>query len=185
VTAVNNGLELIAEGDSGIAAEAVGLIRQSAGEASRKLQFYRLAYGQAAGFEEARGLIQAKELAAGLFQGGKITLVWSDGAQPAAKPAVKFLLNLVCLAREALPRGGEIAVNLTHAGAMQIEVTAKGTNARLSPEVLAAMAKDANAEQLTPRTVHAYLVSWLGEGLGAGLAVDTATPDRVVFRARV
>ena len=51
VTAVNNGLELMAEGDSAHIEEALGLVRQSAAEASRKLQFYRLAYGQAAGFE--------------------------------------------------------------------------------------------------------------------------------------
>jgi len=186
VTAVNNGLELVAEGDSGTVAEAIGLIRQSAAEASRKLQFYRLAYGQAAGFEQARGLVQARALSEGLFQGGRINLTWNDGdigGAAADKQSVKLLLNLIGLAREALPRGGAIAVTLSGPSPrLRAEVACQGTGARLSPEIQAALSADAGAGSLTPRTVHAYLVAWLDRSLGAGLAVDAAAADRVTFR---
>lgn len=186
VTAVNNGLELVADGDAGTVAEAIGLIRQSAAETSRKLQFYRLAYGQASGFEQARGLVQARELSQGLFQGGRINLIWDDsaiGAAAADRQSVKLLLNLVALARDALPRGGTIAVRLSGvAPQLRAEVASQGTGARLAPEVQAALAADAAAATLTARTVHAYLVAWLGRALGAGLAIDAAGPDRVTFR---
>jgi len=189
VTAVNNGLELVAEDDPGMVAEAIGLIRQSAAEAARKLQFYRLAYGQASGFEQARGLIQARELSQGLFQGSKIALTWSDGdagGVAADKQSVKLLLNLIGLARETLPRGGTIAVALArHAPNLQAIVACQGTGARLSPEIQAAMAVDGDAASLTARTVHAYLVAWLNRALGAGLTVDVATPDRVTFQVRI
>lgn len=186
VTAVNNGLELVAEGDPGMVAEAIGLIRQSAAEAARKLQFYRLAYGQASGFEQARGLIQARELSQGLFQGSRIALTWNDGdaaSVAADKQSVKLLLNLIGLAREALPRGGTIAVALARRAAnLHADVTCQGTGARLSPEIQAAMGADADAAALTARTVHAYLVAWLDRALKAGLVVDAGTPDQVVFR---
>jgi len=186
VTAVNNGLELVAEDDPGMVAEAIGLIRQSAAEAARKLQFYRLAYGQASGFEQARGLIQARELSQGLFQGSRIALTWNDGdaaGVAADKQSVKLLLNLIGLAREALPRGGTIAVALARrAPKLQAVVACQGTGARLSPEIQAAMAANADAAALTARTVHAYLVAWLDRALEAGLSVDAGTPDHVTFQ---
>lgn len=186
VTAVNNGLELVAEDDPGIVAEAIGLIRQSAAEAARKLQFYRLAYGQASGFEQARGLVQARELSQGLFKGSRIALTWNDGdagGVAADKQSVKLLLNLIGLAREALPRGGTIAVALSRRSpSLEAIVACQGTGARLSPEIQAAMAADGDAGALTARTVHAYLVAWLDRALKAGLSVDAGTPDKVTFQ---
>jgi len=184
VTAVNNGLELIAGGDSGLVAEAMGLMRQSAAEASRKLQFYRLAYGQA-GFEAGRSLAQAREICEGLLKGGKISLSWVEkGMGPGAvdKPAVKLLVNVIALAREALPRGGAINVTLSGPSPVRAEVSAVGTGARLSPEAAAALAKGADVASLTPRTVQAFLVAWLAQRIGAGLAVETGT-DRVTLTA--
>lgn len=185
VTAVNNGLELVGDGDSELLAEALGLMRQSASEASRKLQFYRLAYGQAAAFDGARGLQQARELTDGLLQGGKVTLNWSqsDKMAIADKPSVKLLLNILALAREALPRGGVVAVTI--GPSLQTEVTASGPGARLSPEVQAAMEPNVNCDSLTPRTVHAYLIGWLDRGLNASFAVEIRTPDQVLFRIRL
>lgn len=189
VSAVNNGMELISGGDAELAAEAMGLIRQSAAEASRRLQFYRLAYGQASGFESGRSLVQARELAQGLFQGSKITLGWTEqetGGIAADKQSVKLLLNAVGLAREALPRGGRIAVTVAGPGpVLRAEVAAEGPGARLTPELQAAMAPDTDVQTLTPRTVHAYLVAWLARRLDAGLAADLAAADRVVFRVQL
>jgi histidine phosphotransferase ChpT len=185
VTAVNNGLELIAGGDSDLVAEAMGLMRQSAAEASRKLQFYRLAYGQAAGFEGGRGLAQARELCEGLLKGGKISLSWAEkdvGPVAVDKLAVKLLVNVIALAREALPRGGTINVALVGPSPVRAEVSATGTGARLSPEAAAAMAKGADVASLTPRTVQAFLVAWLAQRIGAGLAVETGA-DRVTLTA--
>ena len=187
VTAVNNGLELIGGGDSDLAQEAMGLIRQSASEASRRLQFYRLAYGQAAGFEAGRGLAQARELCEGLLKGGKIRLSWAEkdvGPAPLDKPGVKFLVNLIALAREALPRGGVIGVALSGPSPIRAEVSAAGPGARLSPEAAAAMADGADIGTLTPRTVQAFLVAWLAQRIGAELGVVTGT-DRVTLTARL
>lgn len=188
VTAVNNGLELIGAGAGGLETEAIELTRHSAAEASRRLQFYRLAYGHAAGFDAARGLAEARDLSKGLLAGSKIGLEWSDGGVTGAqigKAGVKLLLNLVALAREALPRGGTIAVALGGAPGFACTVAAGGAGARLTPEIQAAMASGAAVENLTPRTVHAYLVAAIAGRLGADLAVDSGTADKVAFRVRL
>ena len=188
VTAVNNGLELIGTGNGGMEAEAIELTRNSAAEASKRLQFYRLAYGQAGGFDAARGLIEARELSKGLLAGSKIALSWSDSGVTGSeigKPGVKLLLNLVALAREALPRGGTIAVALGGAPGFECTVAARGAGARLTPEVQAAMDKSASVEGLTPRTIHAYLVAAIARRLGIALAVDSGEPDQVTFRVKL
>ncbi len=188
VTAVNNGLELVAEGDAKLVAEAMGLMRQSAAEASRKLQFYRLAYGQAAGFEAARGLVQARELSEGLLRGGKIALSWSEQVvKPGAvdKHPIKLLLNMIALAREALPRGGAINVMLSGPPPVRADVAAVGPDARLSPENQTAMADDVDIGSLTPRSVQAFLVAWLARRYGAGLTVDSGAADRVTIKAQL
>jgi len=186
VTAVNHGLELAAEGDAALTAEAMGLVRQSAAEASRKLQFYRLAYGQAAAFDSAHGFAQARELAQGLLEGGKIAFAWAEqAAAPVDKQAAKLLLNMIALARDVLPRGGTVNVVLAGRAPIRAEVAAVGAGARLAPEARAAMADDADVAQLTPRTVQAFLVAWLARRADAGLEVESGGSDRVTFKARL
>ncbi len=188
VTAVNNGLELIGAGGGGREGEAIELTRHSAAEASRRLQFYRLAYGQASGFDAARGLAEARDLSKGLLAGSKIALAWPDSdvsGEQIGKAGVKLLLNLVALAREALPRGGTIAVNLTGGPEFAGTVAASGAGARLTPETQAALARDAAVESLTPRTIHAYLVAAIARRLGTDLTVDSGAADSVVFRVKL
>ena len=188
VTAINNGLELIGSGDPSLEPEAVELTRHSAAEASRRLQFYRLAYGQAAGFDAARGLVEAQELSKGLLTGGKIKLAWSDGGvtgEQIGKPGVKLLLNIVALAREALPRGGTVAVMLAGGPEITCTVAAEGAGARLTPETRSSMEDSAPVDELTPRTIQAYLVATAAKRLRCGLAIDSGQADRVVFHFRL
>ena len=188
VTAINNGLELIGSGDPALEPEAIELTRHSAAEASRRLQFYRLAYGLAAGFDAARGLVEAQELSKGLLAGGKIKLAWSDGGVTGSqigKPGVKLLLNVVALAREALPRGGTVSVTLAGPPDFVCTVTAEGAGARLTPEIRSSMEDNAAVDDLTPRTIHAYLVATAARRLDTGFAVDSGHADRVVFRLRL
>jgi histidine phosphotransferase ChpT len=188
VTAVNNGLELLGQGDPASLGDAVALTCQSAASASRCLQFYRLAYGEAAGFEAVAGLATARQLAAGLFEGSKIGLDWPvghpDPPLPVTKQSVKLLLNMIALAGEALPRGGTLSVRIGGGpGAVRAEVTAAGPTARLRDELCAAMAETAEAASLEPRTVQAYFTARLAETLRVGLALDQEEADIVRLSA--
>jgi hypothetical protein len=74
--------------------------------ASALLEFFRMAYGTA-GSDTGLRWESAKQLAEGLIDGPKTTLVW--GAAPAGlnvpAAAPKLALNLVLLGMEMLPRG--------------------------------------------------------------------------------
>ncbi len=190
VTAVNNGLELFCEGDPNLFNEALGLVRQSAGEASRRLQFYRLAYGPAAGAESATRLATARELAKGLLQGGKIGLDWPEGDEerslPVTSESVKLLLNMIALGAEALPRGGRLSVRIGGVpGAATAGVTATGAGAGLKEEIRAAMAETVEIGSLDPRTVQAYFTARLAARLGAELALEEPQPGTTHLSARL
>jgi histidine phosphotransferase ChpT len=163
VGAINNGIELLTDGDADFARDAMALIGQSAKRAAARLQFYRFAYG-AGGV--GGGAPDAKALIAAMLDGGKVRCDW-PAAFDALKPEwQKLACNLFLLAAEVLPRGG--TVTLTREG-QGVVATAAGEAVNLTPELKAALASDADVAALTARTVHAYFVARYAERLGTGL----------------
>src|SRR5262245_66554930 len=81
VGAIGNGLEVLAdEDDAEMRRQAIELLTFSAEEASRRLKFYRLAFGAAGGGEVALSLGEAREASRGLLTGGQVGLDWPDAA---------------------------------------------------------------------------------------------------------
>lgn len=158
--AVNAGLELAEDGD--MDADALELVTSSAAEVTRRLAFFRIAFGAAGGKASAVGTLslnEARELAAEVLAGGKAELDWPDSSHaPDSLPAGvgKVLLLMILLASECLPRGGAVTV---HTAAlpegMGIAVSAQGTGAALKPDLLAALAPNAAEDTLNARNVHA------------------------------
>jgi len=183
IGAVNNGMELLEDEDLGMADDAVGLAAQSARQAANILQYYRLAYGMAGG-RIGGDLNALRELAAGYLAAGKIDLDWNarlpDGDAP--EGLGKILLNLVALAKEMLPRGGTLRVELLNEGGrLSAVVSAEGAGAAIREETAPGLAPDAVVEDLTPRNVHAYFTRTLARRLGSDLEVDSSAENRVRF----
>jgi len=181
-------LELMADGTPDLVAEAIDLTRQSAGQAARRLQFYRIAYGEASGLDQGRGLAVARELALGLLADGKITLDWPEdaaGAAPAlGRAVVRLILNMIALARESLPRGGALAVRI--AGAPEgshVEVTARGAGAGFKDAMRASLAGTVDLGAIGPDTVQGYFTRRLAAAAGGILDLDEAKPDSVRLSA--
>jgi len=191
VSAVNNGLELVGEGepDPELLSDAIGLMRDSGLQASNRLQFFRLAYGQAGGLDAASATQLARKLADGYLAGSKIRLDWPEPGPDApslSRDGAKLLLNMVALGAEALPRGGTLAVRLDAAGdGIYSEIAASGQGAALKDDLMAALAADAQVADLTPRTVQSFFTARLADRLEAGLTVDSDEADKVVLAARI
>lgn len=185
IGAVNNGLELLEDEDSGMADDALQLSIKSARRAADLLQAFRVAVG-AAGTQASVRLADARTLAAGVLEGGKVRLDWpsdQDGV-PAPLGTAKLVLNLIMLAAEFLPRGGSVSVAVSVAnGRAEAQVTASGQGARLPPEFLAAFGSDAVIAELTPKTVLGYFSARLAEALGGAMASPRTAPDSVVIGA--
>jgi len=109
VGAANNGAELLIEDGAESIGDARDLIANCAGQAVRRLRFYRLAYGSHHGSMDWTGALQTS---AAMLTDSKIAFD-RQGAYDGAKDhdiagAGKFALNMVLLAVNALPRGGKL-----------------------------------------------------------------------------
>ncbi|MCH7633299.1 MAG: hypothetical protein IIA36_01235 [Proteobacteria bacterium] len=167
VTAINNGIELITEFGDEMRGEAMSLMGDSAREGSRRLQFYRVAFGFG-----GVGLGDARARALDLLADGRITLDWPESGAPSdlelPSAGVKLLLNLILVGVEALAGSGTVSVLLNAgSGGVTSAVTARSDKAGLSDELLSALSGDLPVEDLTPRTVQPYYTYVLAAGLGS------------------
>ncbi|OKH88989.1 histidine phosphotransferase family protein [Thalassospira sp. TSL5-1] len=165
VGAVNAGAELMDEA-GGSDDEALALMRRSGQEAQRRLQLFRLAYGRAGNSVDAatmrKTVMQAYEA------DGKVTLVWESDIDMDAVTA-RVVLNMVMMAREALPFGGEIAVSCD-SGA-KINVIARGKRAAIRPEIENVLSGPVDPQDLDPRNIQGFFARNLAERLGRQLQV--------------
>jgi histidine phosphotransferase ChpT len=129
VGAIVNGLEVLEENkDEETKTFALELIKKSAGQASAKLQFCRLAFGAAGSAGAQIELGDAERAARGMIEDGKIAIVWNLQRELVPKNRAKLLLNMLVVAVGAVPRGGTLTVDAAGTG---YRVTATGLNARL------------------------------------------------------
>ncbi|MEN8722239.1 MAG: histidine phosphotransferase family protein [Alphaproteobacteria bacterium] len=135
VAALGNALELLEmDNDADTQAAAMALIHDGAGQAARRLRFYRVAFGAAGGSHEIDGR-EVAEAATDFVTDAKPDLDWQVGAEPMPLPQAKMLLNLTALIAEALPRGGTVCVQELAAGdEAGFEVKGTGPMVRLSDD---------------------------------------------------
>jgi len=187
IGAVNNGMELLNEGELDMADDALKLVGQSAQQASDLLQYYRMAYGLA-GHRQGGDLKPMHDLAVRFFGHQKSSLDWSASAMPTGLPdsAGKLILNMLVLGAEALPRGGTVGVLLADdGGASEITVVAVGADAGLREESQAGLIDGVEAQDLTPRSVHAYFTRALARREGGDLQAHAAGPGHLRLSARL
>lgn len=111
VGAIVNGLELLdEEKDPEMREEALGLIKRSAGTASAKLQFCRLAFGAAGSAGASIDTGDAEQVARNLLEDARTKIGWKAQRLLLPKNKVKVLLNMCLIAAASIPRGGNIDV---------------------------------------------------------------------------
>lgn len=184
VGAIANGLELLEEDSDEETKEiAMGLIKSSAVNASTKLQFARVAFGAAGSAGAFIDSGDAQSVAMGYFGNEKkTTLEWSGERALMPKNKVKLLLNLLLVALNAIPRGGNVLAEIIDPnGTPSLRVTATGTNARVPP-VLLDFLNGTFAEQLDAHAVQPLYTLKLAEA--AGMAVNARLQgESVLFTA--
>lgn len=189
VGAVNNGVELLNdEANSDMQVQAMDLIKQSAGEAAARLQFYRLAFGLAGGLGSEVSLRDGRLLCREFMNYGKVTLDWPDeagGAENLSKDAIKVICNLVALSSGALPRGGNLVVSGSVTdGDWSFELTAAGPRAGLREEITRTLLDGYNEDELTAQNVGAQYVMALCQNNGFAVGIEAIEEDKVVLSAR-
>lgn len=182
VTAINNGMELLEDDPGDMFDDVRGLLTNSASEGSSKLQYYRLAYGVGGDPGGEVGIGTAADLSAMLTRHEKSSVVWpADRERMLPRLVVKSALNMVLMAIEALPRGGEIAVGIDKTG---VTVEARGAGARMQEASREALG-DIGVDQLTPRTIQTYFTRQVVAAAGGELSADQGVGDTVKLTAKI
>jgi histidine phosphotransferase ChpT len=137
VGAIMNGLEVMEdEKDEETSKFAMDLIKKSARTASAKLQFCRLAFGAAGSAGAQIDTGDAEKVARGLLEDDKTKMAWNLPRALLAKNRVKLLLNMLLVAAQSIPRGGQLTVDPVGMGETSgFRVSAAGQNAKV-PQAL-------------------------------------------------
>ena len=182
VGAINNGLELLDEG--GADEDAMKLIRQSAKNASARLQFARIAFGAAgsAGMLIDTGDAEAVDHRLPEEREARTRLERPPRA-PAPKNKVKLLLNLVLVALAAIPRGGKITVTLDDVETEpKFTLASSGPMLRVPPKFLELHSGRKPEEPIDAHAVQPYYTLLLAREADMTISIR-ATADEVVLTA--
>lgn len=176
IGAICNGIELVSDdGNEDMRTEALKLVSESAGEASARLQFYRLAFGLAGGMGQDVSVREARNLSRDLMSYGKVRLDWPDsegGAELLPKDVIKILCNLLVIAAGTLPRGGEVMVTGNVTGSeWSFVFRAEGPRAVLREDMTHILQNGYNESELTAQNVGAQYLMALCENNRAVLDI--------------
>lgn len=176
VGAASNGAELLAEDDDPeLQKQAISLISDATTDAARRLAYYRLAFGAAAGMGDEVSLAELRRLTVDFLANAKrLKLDWPpDGEARLSKGRGRALLLLVLLAQAALPRGGTLAVDKRGHGVV-------ATGAPLMPPPALKLLEDGNPAEDHLGAV-AAMAALLAAASGARIAVS-AGAERLELR---
>ncbi|CAM5347830.1 histidine phosphotransferase ChpT [Mesorhizobium sp. UC22_110] len=181
VGAINNGLELLDEG--GADEDAMNLIRQSARNASARLQFARIAYGAAGSAGMLIDTGDAEAVTVAYLKNEKPELTWTGGRALLPKNKVKLLLNLVLIANAAIPRGGRLSITLEELETEpRFTLAASGPMLRVPPKFLELHSGGKPEEPIDAHSVQPYYTLLLARDAGMTITIR-ATADEIVLLA--
>ncbi|HEY5965761.1 MAG TPA: histidine phosphotransferase family protein [Xanthobacteraceae bacterium] len=185
VGAIMNGLEVMEEGkDEETSQFAMDLIKKSAKTASAKLQFCRLAFGAAGSAGAQIDTGDAEKVARGLIEDERFKVAWNLPRVLLAKNRVKLLLNMLLLAAQAIPRGGQVVVDPVGEGdATGFRITVTGTNAKVPQAIPGLLSATPGEHAIDAHAIQPFYTGMLAKncGLTVSMAVEG---DAVVVAAR-
>lgn len=184
VGAINNGIELIEDIGGSVVNDAVKLISASGQQAARRLRLFRMAYGKA-GAEASQTIKDTRTCASEYLSGTKAILHW-EPTEPMEGFAgetggLKMVLNALMLAEETLSHGGTIKVEALNmgSGGHGILISVTGSHASLHEPSMKALTGETPVEEITPRTVHAYVCGKLAQHYGFSVSWEQVSAEHL------
>ena len=165
--------------------DAMGLVRLSSKQAGAKLRFLRLAFGAGGSAPGVIGVDELKSLTSDMYEGGKATISWGDCVDGIEKNTARLLLNLVMLAVQAVPRGGDVVISATEAnGATTVSLAATGPKSRLDANVEKTLAGKAPEDGFDGRTIQPFYAGMIAREL-KGSVTALVEGETVNFTAHI
>jgi histidine phosphotransferase ChpT len=184
VGAIANGLEVMEEGkDEETSKFAMDLIKKSAKTASAKLQFCRIAFGAAGSAGAQIDTGDAEKVSRGLMEDEKTKIAWNLPRVLLAKNRVKLLLNMMLLAAQAIPRGGQITVDPIGSGdTVGFRISVAGTNAKVPQAIPGLLAGGSADHPVDAHAIQPFYTGLLAKTCGLSVAM-ALEGDAVVVMA--
>lgn len=183
VGAIVNGLEVMEDdNDQETKAFAMDLIKKSVHQASAKLQFCRLAFGAAGSAGAQIDLGDAEKVARGFLEDEKTKLAWNLPRLLLAKNRVKLVLNMLLIAGQSIPRGGQITVDPVGEGeTLGFRISATGGYAKVPAAVPELLTGSSHNGSVDAHAVQPYYTGLLAKE--CGMTVTAAHEDQVIVIA--
>jgi histidine phosphotransferase ChpT len=185
VGAIMNGLEVMEDGkDEETSKFAMDLIKKSAKTASAKLQFCRLAFGAAGSAGAQIDTGDAEKVARGLIEDDKTKIGWNLPRILLAKNRVKLVLNMLLLAAQAIPRGGQLTVDPVGEGdRLGFRISVTGLNAKIPQSIPPLLAATPSDHAIDAHAIQPFYTGMLAKT--CGLSVSMAPEgDAIVVAAQ-
>jgi histidine phosphotransferase ChpT len=168
IGAMNNGVELLKDKDSGshIQEESINLIEISAQESVHKLMYFRQCYGTAS-FDGEHNIEALRDITLNYFRRTKITIDWqlpkpafgTTTVPTIPTTATKIVLNAILVAAGCLVFGGTIKIRIARDfHKVPISVRGEGRLVKVTPEVLAPLVEESEAKA-SIKNLQAYLIA--------------------------
>ncbi|MGE0565808.1 MAG: histidine phosphotransferase ChpT [Pseudolabrys sp.] len=185
IGAIVNGLEVLEEEkDEETRQFALDLIKKSSNTASAKLQFCRIAFGAAGSAGAQIDLGDAEKVARGFLEDDKTKVVWNLPRALLAKNRVKLLLNMLLIAAQAIPRGGQLAVDPVGEGdTLGFKISVTGTNAKVPAAIPPLLAAEGGIEGVDAHKIQPFYAGLLARSCGLTLSMAAAGEAVVVATA--
>ncbi|EFL87792.1 histidine phosphotransferase ChpT [Ahrensia sp. R2A130] len=184
VGALANGLEVLEEEDSEeMKAFAMELIHKSAKTASAKLKFCRIAFGASGSAGSSIDTGEAEEMVGLYMNSEKAEYTWEGSRSFVPKNRVKLLLNLLLISLGAIPRGGNVGVQIHGEGeTATFTLRCVGPKARVPADFVDMMNGTVEGD-ITAHAVQPYYTVMLAQDCGLELGAVLEGED-VVFTAK-
>ena len=172
IGALGTALEVLGdESNKDMHEDALDLIRMSAGQASHKLQYLRLAFGASGSTPGIIATEELKRLVTGMYGEGKVDIAWDEQLGGLEKTRARLVLNLVMLAVQSIPRGGKLLITLKKDDANEhIMLRSEGPKPRLNPEIKSTLSGGAPEDGFDGRTIQPFFTGMIIRELKATLS---------------
>ena len=161
------------ESNSEMHEDALDLVRNSSRQAGAKLRYLRLALGAGGSAPGIIGIEELKTLTTDMYGEGKANIEWAAALTGLEKNAARSLLNLIMLAVQAIPRGGNLVISVNETPELsQLSLAATGPKARLDAAIAATLAGKAPQDGFDGRTIQPFYTGLIIRELKGTVSAD-------------
>ena len=183
ISAINNGVEMLNDGDESILPHSLELIENCAQHSLDRLSFYRIAYGS--GGEGSKVNWSDIQRILEVFSADRKTeVIWEKKYkgvdEHVPRVLAKLLANVFYLASECLPRGGVIYLrNLETDSSNSLLLQLEGPICKLRDDVGSGLCTDVAIEELSVKNIFVYLLVLFTSSLDRSLEIRNISVDKI------